>query len=180
MTHPLSQRIADVLDLQGEAPALEFEGQWLSWGQIGTLARTIRSLAATTTGSQHPPAGIVLRNRPAQVAALLGVLLSDGCVVVINPSRGDERTRADISALQLPVVIGEPDDVAALVPTPAGAAVVSISDLESDPQVTPATGRAGCSAGFVARPGVAVWMLTSGTTGPPNVSISPTTCSRTV
>ncbi len=40
--------------------------------------------------------GILLRNRPAHVAALLGVLLAGGCVVVINPSRGDDRIKADI------------------------------------------------------------------------------------
>jgi acyl-CoA synthetase (AMP-forming)/AMP-acid ligase II len=161
---PLSQRITDVLDLQPAAPALEFDGQWLSWGQIGAMARTIGSLAATHAGSQQPLAGLLVRNRPAHVAALLGILLSGGCVVVINPSRGDERTRADVSALQLPVIIGEPDDVAALVPASAGTTVVSISSLAEQPQVTAAAVR---STGFNARPGVAVWMLTSGTTGPP-------------
>ena len=60
--------------------------------------------------------GILLRNRPAHVAAFLGVLLGGGTVVVINPSRGDDRTRADIEALELPLVIGEPDDLASLVP----------------------------------------------------------------
>ena len=53
-------------------------------------ARRIGSL--TRPGAQ---VGILLRNRPAHVAALLGVLLSGGCVVVINPSRGDDRIRAD-------------------------------------------------------------------------------------
>ena len=52
--------------------------------------------------------GILLRNRPAHVAAFLGVLLGGGTVVVINPSRGDDRIRADIEALHLPVVIGAP------------------------------------------------------------------------
>ena len=59
---------------------------------------------------------MLLRNRPAHVAALLGVLLGGGTVVVINPSRGDDRTSADIAALDLPVIIGEPDDLATLVP----------------------------------------------------------------
>ena len=42
---------------------------------------------------------MLLRNRPAHVAAFLGVLLAGGTVVVINPSRGDDRTKADIAAL---------------------------------------------------------------------------------
>ena len=58
----------------------------------------------STTADQ---VGILLRNRPAHVAAFLGVLLAGGTVVVINPSRGDDRTRADIAALDLPVIIGD-------------------------------------------------------------------------
>ena len=102
MAHPLSRRIADVLDLDPAAPAIQYEGQWFTWGQLGEFARTISALVAQHTGGAHPRVGIMLRNRPAHVAALLGVLLAGGTVVVINPSRGDDRTRADIDALQLP------------------------------------------------------------------------------
>ena len=58
---------------------------------------------------------MLLRNRPAHVAAFLGVLLAGGTVVVINPSRGDDRTKDDIAALELPVIIGGHDDLAKLV-----------------------------------------------------------------
>lgn len=157
MTHPLSRRIAHVLDLQPEAPAVEYAGNWHSWAQLGETARRIASL---TAGKR---VGILLRNRPAQVAALLGVLLGGGCVVVINPSRGDDRTRADIAALRLPVIIGEPDDLAQLVTPTPDMTVLSISDVTGQPQVVEASE----SSADASRPGVAVWMLTSGTTGPP-------------
>ena len=61
---------------------------------------TWRQVAATRRGaSRHSTSGrgqvgILLRNRPAHVAAFLGVLLGGGTVVVINPSRGDDRTRS--------------------------------------------------------------------------------------
>jgi long-chain acyl-CoA synthetase len=42
--HPLTQRIADVLDLQPSAHAIEYDGRWLSWGQVGELARRVGSL----------------------------------------------------------------------------------------------------------------------------------------
>lgn len=151
--HPLSQRIADVLDLQPDAPAIEYDGQWFSWGQIGTAARRIGSSVA---GSD---AGMLLRNRPAHVAAFLGVLMSGGTVVTINPSRGDERTRADIAGLGLPVMIGEPDDLAALIPGNSSAAIISISEVFEGSDVSPAPSGT--------RSDVAVRMLTSGTTGPP-------------
>jgi long-chain acyl-CoA synthetase len=156
--HPLSQRIADVLGLQPDARAIEYDGRWLSWGQVGEAARRTASL--TAEHGADPQIGMLLRNRPGQVAAFLGVLLGGGTAVTINPSRGDERTRADIAALRLPLVIGEPDDLATLVPpeTPT----VAISGLLDD-----AAGSLRHPRGPAPRPGVAVRMLTSGTTGPP-------------
>jgi long-chain acyl-CoA synthetase len=147
--HPLSQRIADVLALQPDDAAIEYDGRWSTWRQVADLSNRIASVGETE-------AGMLLRNRPAHVAALLGVLLGGGTVVTINPSRGDDRTRADIAALNLPVVVGDADDLASMMP--AGPTAIPISGLDVAPQVpAPSTGRRG----------VAVRMLTSGTTGPP-------------
>lgn len=156
MSHPLSQRIGTVLDLDPSAPALQFDGRWSSWGQLAMLARRIGAL----TGPVR--VGIMLRNQPVHVAALLGVLEAGGTVVVINPSRGDDRTRADIATLGLPVIIGLPDDIAHLVTPAFTGTVISMSDLDTAP-----TEALGTSIDDARRPGVAVWMLTSGTTGPP-------------
>lgn len=156
MPHPLSQRISTVLDLDPSAPALQYDGRWSSWGQLATLARRIGAL----TGPVR--VGIMLRNQPAHVAALLGVLEAGGTVVVINPSRGDDRTRADIAALGLPVIIGLADDIANLLTPSVTGTVVTISDLDTAP-----TESLGTTSDHDRRPGVAVWMLTSGTTGPP-------------
>jgi long-chain acyl-CoA synthetase len=152
--HLLSRRIADVLELQPGAAAIEYDGQWSTWSQVAGLAGAIKAL-----GVGQRQVGILLRNKPTHVAALLGVLLGGGTVVVINPSRGDDRTRADIEALDLRFIVGERDDLANLVP--AGPTLVSISGLTDEPEVT--TGGGGDSG----RAGVAVRMLTSGTTGPP-------------
>lgn len=155
MSHPLSRRIGAVMDLDPSARAVQYEGRWSSWGQLATLARRI----GTLTGQAR--VGIMLRNTPQHVAALLGVLEAGGTVVVINPARGDERTRADIAALQLPVIVGLADDLATLAQPGAGTALITITDLDSAPGVT------GSATPDPGRPGVAVWMLTSGTTGPP-------------
>ncbi|MDH6197065.1 acyl-CoA synthetase (AMP-forming)/AMP-acid ligase II [Mycobacterium frederiksbergense] len=157
MAHPLSRRIDEVLDLDPAAPAIQYDGQWFTWGQIATLARRIGALAA---GNR---AGIMLRNQPVHVAALLGVLAAGGTVVVINPSRGDERTRADIESLALPVLIGLAEDIAALATPSPATMTITIADLDTAPLIS-ATQHATADAG---RPGVAVRMLTSGTTGPP-------------
>jgi len=154
--HPLSRRIADVLDLAPDANAIECDGQWFSWGQIGGAAGRIGSQVA---GQRQ--VGMLLRNRPAHVAAFLGVLLDGGTVVAINPSRGDDRTRVDIAGLRLPLIVGESDDLARLVSPAPETTTASISEVFERPderrvQITPSN-----------RAGVAVRMLTSGTTGPP-------------
>jgi acyl-CoA synthetase (AMP-forming)/AMP-acid ligase II len=155
--HPLRQRIAAVLDLAPDASAIEYDGHWFTYGQIGMLARRVATMAA-----DRGQVGMLLRNRPTHVAAFLGVLLAGGSVVVINPSRGDDRTKADITALDLPLIIGDPDDLTKLVGPSAGSTVISLSVLDAEPQLV-AVG----DGHRATRSGVAVRMLTSGTTGPP-------------
>jgi acyl-CoA synthetase (AMP-forming)/AMP-acid ligase II len=159
LTAGLSRRIGAILALDPAARALEFEGRWRSWGDLALTADAVGDqLAATGT-----PVGVLLRSRPLSVGLLLGVLRSGGCVVAINPQRGLERTRADIAALDLPILAGEPADIAALVDGSATSTVLAADDVgvplavrEADRTDPPAL-----------RPGVAVRMLTSGTTGPP-------------
>ncbi|BBX03575.1 AMP-dependent synthetase [Mycolicibacterium moriokaense] len=156
--HALSRRVRTVLELRPDGPGVEYEGQWVTWGEIAALAGRIESL--DVTGRQ---VGILLRNTPTHVATFLGVLMGGGTVVVINPSRGDDRIRADIESLRLPVVIGTGEDLATLVSPAPHTTTVAIGALADVPDVSAASEH-DPDAG---RPGVAVRMLTSGTTGPP-------------
>ncbi|MGE2726005.1 AMP-binding protein [Mycolicibacterium pulveris] len=156
--HPLRRRISAVLGLQPDARAIEYDGQWFSWAQVNELAQRIASV-----GVDHRQVGILLRNTPAHVAALLGVLLGGGTVVVINPSRGDDRIKADIEDLRLPLIVGSPADLEALVDPTDHTTTVAIAGLTDAPQVSSAPPDTVDDR----RAGVAVRMLTSGTTGPP-------------
>jgi acyl-CoA synthetase (AMP-forming)/AMP-acid ligase II len=155
--HRLSERISAVLHLAPDASAIEYDRSWSTYGDLAMLARRIEGVVA-----DRGQVGMVLRNRPAHIAAFLGVLLAGGTVVVINPSRGDDRTTADVAALDLPVIIGGTDDLAKSVGMQSGSTVVSISTLDAEPDLSHAGD--GHNDG---RPDVAVRMLTSGTTGPP-------------
>ncbi len=156
--HRLSRRIDDVLQLDPGAPAVEFEQQWFSWKQLGVMVDRVASLI----GGQRAQVGILLRNRPPHVAALLGALRCGATVVVINPARGAERINADIKQLALPLIIGGADDLAILDALPV-TTVASLSDLAAEPNIVAAEQ----DRVIGDRPGVAVRMLTSGTTGPP-------------
>lgn len=158
--NPLAARIGEVLAIDPSAPALEFEGRWSTWGELATTVDGMADLV----GAAGREVGIILQNRPAHVGALLGVLRAGGCVVTINPKRGVERTRADIAALDLDLVVGTAEDLASLVDDGVSTTRVAIDDLGSAPVVV----RGGAGSHQDGRDGeVAVRMLTSGTTGPP-------------
>lgn len=162
MADALAQRIADVLQLQPQARAIQAEGTWCTWDELHCAAGRIAELV-THRGASSLQVGVLLRNTPVHVALLLGVLTAGATVVVINPSRGDQRIRADIDALGLPVIIGAAADLTKFVGADAGATTVAVDSLDDDPVVSPGRG----SDYADPRPGVAVRMLTSGTTGPP-------------
>ncbi|MDZ7734297.1 MAG: AMP-binding protein [Acidimicrobiia bacterium] len=155
----LGERIGQVLAIDPSAGAIEFDGRWHTWGALGDTARVVAA-AVEQAGTE---VGVVLRNHPASVGTVLGVLLAGGCVVAINPGRGRDRTRDDITSLDLPVLAGHPDDLAELAPDDSRATTIAVAELGGE--VTERPGSDPDPGG--GRPGVAVRMLTSGTTGPP-------------
>ena len=150
----LSRRIAAVLALDPAAPALEFDRRWHPWGDLAA--------AADAVGPHVAPGervAVLLRNHPVHVGLLVGLLRAGACVVAANPDRGAERVRSDLAGLGVGTVAGEPGDLADLAP--------AVRWLASDrPGALDVAGRAP-AGGADRRPGVAVEMLTSGTTGPP-------------
>ena len=131
----LAQRIADVLAVDPDAPAIEFEGSWSTWGELDDTARQ----AAALVDRPGAEVGIILRNRPASIGLLLGVLSTGGCVVTINPGRGRDRTRDDIASLDLGVLAGAADDLAELVPDGLRASTAAVSALGEPVIVTAGT-----------------------------------------
>jgi acyl-CoA synthetase (AMP-forming)/AMP-acid ligase II len=105
---------------------------------------------------------LLLRNRPEHVGLLIGLISAGACVVTVNPGRGIERVRADVAELGMGTVAGTSEDLKALAPRPDEVRWISSEALGS----AVLTDRVPETATTFA-PGVAVEMLTSGTTGPP-------------
>lgn len=168
----LSDRIATILELDPAAPAVEFEGAWTTWRELAEVALEVRRLVARAAGEGPVAVGVLLANRPEIVGAALGVLLGDGCIVTINPHQGDAGLVADIRSLRPPVVVAT--DAAWSRPgvreavEEAGVSAVTVAAMPGA-TATYLDGREAVTATEVrqAQPGVAVEMLTSGTTGPP-------------
>jgi acyl-CoA synthetase (AMP-forming)/AMP-acid ligase II len=150
----LSERIAKILSLKPGAAALEFENWWWSWGELDATGVALEPLVVP--GER---VAVLLRNRPPQVALLLGLLRAGACVVTVNPERGVERVRADLKSLGVGTVAGQRRDLEELAPPTRWL----VSDMTGQVAVA---GEAEAERGPLAA-GVAVEMLTSGTTGPP-------------
>ena len=144
------------------APALEFDRRV---AHVGCARRHRRRGRRARRGARR-----TRRRAPAQPARAGRACCSacsapGGCVVAINPERGVERTRADLAALDL--------DVARRQPRRRSAALVgSGRPVDHARGRRPRRAARSVTAGGTAhrhRPiaGVAVQMLTSGTTGPP-------------
>ncbi|OJZ75982.1 AMP-dependent synthetase [Mycobacterium paraffinicum] len=169
MSQQLADRIRAVLALDPRAPAIEYEGRWVDWQALSDVAVAIQTCLRSANLGPGSPVGLVLRNHPAMVGAMLGVLLTGGCVVTINPSQGDAGLCADIRELRLPAVLALQTDWErpGVVDAAVGALGVRVSNDSAGATILD---ELECPGPGPFRPpgdGVAVEMLTSGTTGPP-------------
>jgi len=165
----LGDRIRAVLALDPTAEAVEYQGAWTDWKTIADIASAVESRLTAAGLGPGSPVGLILRNHPAMVAALLGVLLVNGCVVTINASSGDARLAADLEDLRLPAVIGLGTDWRRPSVADAAKGALGLEVATNPASVQPVAGLEDPGPGPFrsGQPGVAVEMLTSGTTGTP-------------
>jgi acyl-coenzyme A synthetase/AMP-(fatty) acid ligase len=100
------------------------------------------------------------------------VIIGERCVTTLNPVMPDDRLAEDIRALRPPVVVGAADDWARPAVREAvveiGAAGILLTDDPANPvAAVPGLEKIGPGPHLAPQPGVAVLMLTSGTTGKP-------------
>jgi acyl-CoA synthetase (AMP-forming)/AMP-acid ligase II len=163
----MTEKLRAIMVLDPARTEIDFEGAEFSWGQLATTVRDIEAALDTLQLPVDCRVGIMLRNRPGHVAAIIAVLSGDRCLVSLNPILPDEKLFADVEGLNLPVVIADATDLArpgltdAL--TRAGTAVIAIDPLLNGAKLVGDAVKAKISLS----PGVAIEMLTSGTTGTP-------------
>lgn len=149
-----------------DAPAVDFDRVWFSWGQM-RFVRDQLDVALTEHGlGRATRVGIVLENRPEHIAALVSTLATDRCVVTLSPLQPPERLATDIVRSEVPVVVASPVTLARPGVQDAALGTGLVLALDSDGSLTVVGGSADGSERR-ANPGIAVEMMTSGTTGPP-------------
>lgn len=168
----LGDTIREVLQLDSSAPAIEFRGQSISWGELRCAVEKLEAdfdRLALPTGAQI---GCVLRNSPHHLALLLAAVLTDRCIVTLNPFQPDDKLATDVARLKPPVVVAaaadwERGDLCDAVADLGSAGIELTSSwdasVRSVDRLATITGQDLCPPA----PGTAIMMLTSGTTGPP-------------
>lgn len=164
----LASGINGVLAIDANADAIEFEHSWISWGALAAAKSAIE--AALAGQPKHARIGVMMRNRPETIAPVLACIAGDFALVTINPVYPDDRLCEDIESLDTPVIIGARADWE----RPGvdegarrtGALCIEI-DRALDVRVRHAATRSVADFARATAPGVAVEMLTSGTTGKP-------------
>ena len=162
----MQRRIRAVLALDPTATALTFRGLAFPWS---FYSDAIAALESSLAG--HPRAGrigIVLRNRPGPLAALIATIGTGREAVTLSPHLGEAGLAQDIAELAPDVIVAEDEDW-------ARGAVLTAAE-----QTGVVALRAGSDRALAAQPvswrpnpalrhrgDVAVLMMTSGTTGRP-------------
>ena len=165
----LKDLVKGVMSIDPDAPALEFEKSWTTWGDLSAIIAAVDAILSANNVPAGTRIGGILRNTPQIAAVIIGTITGDRCIVTLNPALPDEKLVADIIGLKVPVVIAETVDwqrpAIADVVREVGALGIEITGDPAQPArlVQPLTGK---DFRWDAE-GVGIEMLTSGTTGAP-------------
>jgi long-chain acyl-CoA synthetase len=169
----------------GERPCIEFEQRWYSGNEVAAYGRAVAASLREAGVDEGVPVGLVVRNRLPHAAAIIGFLAAGRTVSMIYSFQSPESIGRDIENLRLAAIVADPEDWTAPVIDAAkrvGSAGLAISTRP--PHVAAVAGlerRDDTRPHTDAEPGVALQILTSGTTGPPKrQSIRTAVLERTV
>lgn len=173
----ISERIERVMQLDPDAPAVWDRGRWWTWGHVSRLRHAIDAMLGEPASGEATVVGLYMRNRFGPVAAVLALVASRRTILPFSPMAGETYLSDEIRRSNAAAVLADADDWAdtalhrACRQTQHGSAIYPAED-EPLRQVVGAGKREARPAGerpgiAVESAGIAVEMLTSGTTGPP-------------
>jgi acyl-CoA synthetase (AMP-forming)/AMP-acid ligase II len=168
----LTEQVAKTLSGLREGRAIQFKGHWTTWGEVSDIVRGLDVLLTELGLGRGAAVGCALRNRPAHAAVMMGVVAGERCLVTFNALTPDDKLAVDIEKARAPVVVAEAADWDrkafrdAVAKT--GAAAISLTGDPTRPvALVPGLETIGAGPHQAPLPGVAILMLTSGTTGTP-------------
>jgi acyl-CoA synthetase (AMP-forming)/AMP-acid ligase II len=108
----MTEKLRAIMALDPERIEIDFEATGYSWRQIAEAVQAIEAALDAMGLPENARIGVMLRNRPGHVAAIVAVLSTDRCLVTLNPILPDEKLFADVEGLGLPAIIADATDLA--------------------------------------------------------------------
>jgi long-chain acyl-CoA synthetase len=166
----MSARLREVVDIDPAGHAIQFDGSWRNWGYLGSAMRALDAVLEDHGLGPDRPVGVIMRNRPEIVRGIVALLATRRCVVTLSSVIPSATLAEEIASMGLPAVLmtGEDGRDEQLRAALERAGTIGVEMVDQDEAVVgdvfvPDTR---CSS-YPDVAGVAVQMLTSGTTGAP-------------
>lgn len=172
MSSPIPTDFADGLaaglEAYGDQPFIEFARKWYSGNEITQFIEQISAALNDAGALPGEPVGIVVRNRVAHAAAILGFIASRRPVVMIYSYQSATAIARDVESLGLPAILADIDDWTPELNGAVRAAGSAGLSLSGDPlRVGVVAARQPGSRHDPTLEQSGLHILTSGTTGPP-------------
>ena len=165
------QSIKDTLSRNPEACAIEDNGIWYSWQAVNAIAERLDAVLTQAGFGQGTRIGLVARNRMPHIACLWGLLATRRSTVMIYSAMAPDALAKELEKLALPVVLADSEDwTEATIAACAKSGTLALrpsKDPEGPIAVVAEAGARNDTEAEQTAPGVAIEMLSSGTTGAP-------------
>jgi acyl-coenzyme A synthetase/AMP-(fatty) acid ligase len=167
-TPTLADSCARLLETDPDHEAIQFEGRWLTWGEVRRMAADLRAALAATEAGPQAPVTLVSRNLPSVLAALIALLADGRTVRMVYAFQSPAALSVSLERLGSPVAVMTTQDfspeVRDVMRTQGAAGVVlgemSAAPLEGFERTAP-------RADLPQEAEPCIVVLTSGTTGAP-------------
>ena len=166
----LADRIARVLELDPDSPAIEFQGKWYPWRFLSELGKRLDAELTRAGIGAGETVAIMASNRPTTVAAMAALIASRRPVMFINPSQPETQLGEELSTLRPRALAADHSEWkrGPVVDALRGVGAIGLV-LDEGGEVSLLAGleRPGAGPFYVADRDAALIQTTSGTTGPP-------------
>ena len=155
-----------VLNGPPEEPALEFEKQWYSWGNLATIAHQVTDLINECGADAESKIALVAKNRPSAIAAYLGLMEQGYSFRMVYPFQSSAAMSLELEEIKPAVVIAATETYdEELISMLRAFGIAGIKLSEQGAQFVPGLEQSTILAATSVRPIIEIH--TSGTTGKP-------------